>query len=200
MTWESFPDDSLACCGCPGDIRRGVISDSDHQGPLPHWPEWSPSSISARRPRQQGIGGRLFPLNDAEAGNISARRTPARENRAWMSVRRIVPAQLSLGSSFIAMLGQGPTLIEVGTGETDQWSSTFSNCTARAALSSHLPSSLWRRARLSGRSAIELLHEFLTTIFGVVVIVANVRRLSDGATPSSFRYPPVRSTSNCRRR
>jgi hypothetical protein len=33
LTWESFPDDSLACCGGTGDIRRGVISDSDRQGP-----------------------------------------------------------------------------------------------------------------------------------------------------------------------
>jgi hypothetical protein len=31
LTWGSFLDDSLDRCGRTGDIRRGVISDSDRQ-------------------------------------------------------------------------------------------------------------------------------------------------------------------------
>src|ERR1700677_2368379 len=67
----------------------------------------------------------------------------------------------------------------------DQWSSTFSNCTARAALSSRSPSSLWRRARLSGRSVIELPHEFLNATFAALIIVANVMRFR-----TRLRGPP----------
>jgi hypothetical protein len=47
------------------------------------------------------------PLNDAEAGNIAANGDLLREYRAWMPVDQIVRAQLSRGSSFIAMLGRG---------------------------------------------------------------------------------------------
>jgi hypothetical protein len=46
------------------------------------------------------------PLNDAEAGNIAAKvELLARENRVRMPVRRIVQAQLSRRSNFVAMLG-----------------------------------------------------------------------------------------------
>src|ERR1700722_19409068 len=134
--------------------------------------------MSARvPPRRRRLASGPSPLNDAEAGNIAAKgELSARENRVWMPVRRIVQAQLSRGSNFVAMLGRDPH-IHRRWDRRDQWSSTFSNCTARAALFSHSPSSRWRRARLSGRSAIELPPEFLTTIFGAVVIVANVRQL-----------------------
>lgn len=71
MTWESFPDNSLDCCGGTGDIRRGVISDGVRLHSFID--EWSPSSISARRPAPQEIGERPSPLNDAEAGNIAAK-------------------------------------------------------------------------------------------------------------------------------
>ena len=50
------------------------------------------------------------------------------------------------------------------------------DCTARAVRSSPSPSSLWRRARLTGHPMIELPHQFLTAIFAAVIIVANVRR------------------------
>jgi hypothetical protein len=71
LTWESFPDDWVAGCGGIGDIRRGVIS----YGVRLHSfiGQWSPSSISARRPAPQEIGERPFPLNDAEAGSIAAK-------------------------------------------------------------------------------------------------------------------------------
>jgi hypothetical protein len=48
------------------------------------------------------------PLNDAEAGNIAAKGELLHENRAQMPVRQIVQAQLSRGSSFVAMLGPDP--------------------------------------------------------------------------------------------
>jgi hypothetical protein len=122
------------------------------------------------------IGERPFPLNDAEARNIAANgELPARENRARMPVRQIVQAQLSRGSSFIAMLGRDPHSSTLGQ-ERDQWSSMFSNCTARAVRSSPSPSSLWRRARLTGHPMIELPHQFLNAIFAAVIVVANVRR------------------------
>jgi hypothetical protein len=70
LSWASFPGDSLDCCGGTGDIRRGVISDGVRLHSFIG--QWSPSSISARRPAPQEIGERPFPLNDAEAGNIAA--------------------------------------------------------------------------------------------------------------------------------
>jgi hypothetical protein len=66
LTWESFPDNSLDCCGGTGDIRRGVISDGVR---LHSFGQWSPST-GARRP--QAIGERPSLLNDAEAENIAA--------------------------------------------------------------------------------------------------------------------------------
>jgi hypothetical protein len=70
LTWESFPDNSLAGCGGAHDIQRGVVSDGVRLHSFIG--QWSPSSIGARRPAPQGIGERPCPLNDAEAGNIAA--------------------------------------------------------------------------------------------------------------------------------
>jgi hypothetical protein len=46
-----IPDNSLDCCGGTSDIRRGVISDGVRLHSFIG--QWSPSSISARRPAPQ---------------------------------------------------------------------------------------------------------------------------------------------------
>jgi hypothetical protein len=53
LTWESFPDDSLAGCGGTGDIaaRRhfgATVRVRSFIG------QWSPSAITARRPQEIG--------------------------------------------------------------------------------------------------------------------------------------------------
>jgi hypothetical protein len=70
MAWESFPDDSLAGSSGTTDIQRGVISDSDCQGPLLHRLE---VSVLHQRASPRAAGDWRAALPHAEAGNIAAR-------------------------------------------------------------------------------------------------------------------------------
>jgi hypothetical protein len=136
------------------------------------------SSTSARRPAcgwaRRGALHLLTKRSIRPAEHHPIGRSPARENRAWVPVRRIVQAPLSRGSRFVGMLDRGP--YRSASDRRSQWSSTFSNCTVRAALSSQSPSSFWHRERLTDRDMIELPHEFVNAVFAVVIIVAGVRR------------------------
>ncbi len=133
---------------------RRPAPDRDRRGPLPHWPgvQLPPTRVA---PRLGRLASHPSPLNDhAEAGNIGAKGNSRTREPNADQVRQIVRAQLSRGSGFIAMLAV--TRTQSRRDRRDQWSSTFSNSTARAVRSSPSPSSLWRRARLSGQAMIEL--------------------------------------------
>jgi microcystin degradation protein MlrC len=132
------------------------------------------SLVSAARVLRMGEGHRIT-LHHADGGTESRPEPPFNLQEIKLIGLQIVQTQLSRGSSFIAMLGRDPHPPALGR-ERDQWSSMFSNCTARAVRSSPSPSSLWRRARLTGHPMIELPHQLLNAIFAAVIIVADVRR------------------------